>query len=294
MRQVRPSRRSGPLLWAAAFLLASCSSGSGVRGTSISTTSSDGQRLFATYLQPRTSEPTPVYLLLHQPGEDRDRHDFDLIWDALEDEGLGLLAPDLRGHGASEGDGSPEGWRLDPEGYPLDLHTWVEFLDFREAAGDPVDTNRLAVVGLGTSGSIAAASNAWGISTCTVAVSARSDEVLAHYQGIGVWHDSTDGGGGDDDDSAGQGDDDDSAGQGDDDDSASGTSPDLSALSFENIHWIHSASDTSSADDGAALLEATSSGGEQTVLDGDAHGIQLLLDSEEVKNHVVTWCLARL
>ena len=111
--------------------------------------------------------------------------------------------------------------RLDPTGYPADLSSWLNFLQFRSDEGDFIDMERIAIIGLSTSGSLAAAAVGAGRAHCAVAVSPRLDEVNAFAPALLPGDD--DDSAGDDDDSAGYdddsvGDDDDSVG--DDDDSA--------------------------------------------------------------------------
>jgi len=266
-----------PTILAVALLAESGCSSSQVWGSLLFHTSPDGTELAATYLQPEGGLPAPVFVLLHQPGTARNRNDFDSIWYPLSDQGVALLAPDLRGHGESADADDLGELSHDPLGYPADLSSWFRFLEYRLEEGDALDLDRIALIGLSTSGSLAAAAVGRGQAHCAVAVSATLSEVNA--LGTGFIDAS-----GDDDDSAG----------GDDDDSAEfdeGTVD--SSLAMHTIRWIYSSGDEPAALDSALLRAATQGDADQVEFPGDAHGVELLWNSDDAKDSMIGWCLSR-
>jgi len=263
---------------AAALLAGSGCSKSQVWGSLLFHTSPDGTELAGTYLRPQGAEPVPVFILLHQPGTARNRNDFDALWHPLSEQGVALLAPDLRGHGESADAGDLGELSHDPLGYPADLSSWIRFLEYRLEEGDALDLDRIALIGLSTSGSRAAAAVGRGQAHCAVAVSARLSEVNA--LGPGLVDNS-----GDDDDSA----------AGDDDDSAAFDQDSVDpSLAMHTIRWIYTVSDEPSASDSALLGAATSGDTEQVEFPGDLHGVDLLWNSDEAKDSMIGWCLSRL
>jgi len=254
-----------------------------VWGSQLFHTAPDGTSLAGTYLRPQGPELAPVFILLHQPGQVRNRNDFDAVWYPLSERGLALLAPDLRGHGASEDVSDLAALSHDPLGYPVDLDSWLQFLQYRRDEGDLLDLDRIAIIGLSTSASLAAAAIGTGRGHCGVAVSARISEVNALAAGF------LDGdGSGDDDDSA-------LGGGGDDDDSSasdnSGIDP---ALAMHDIRWIYAGNDEASAADSRAMFGETDGYSDVVELPGDAHGVELLWNSPEANDSLIEWCLSRL
>jgi len=273
--------KSSPPLFVAlsvaiALVVGSACSESKVWGSLLVLSAEDGSDLAATYLRPPGPERAPVFILLHQPGTARSRSDFDSLWNSLSEQGVGLLAPDLRGHGESEGSTDYGALSLDPAGYPGDLDHWLSFLANRSDDGDPLDMSRIAIIGLSTSASLAAAALGRGRAQCAVAVSAKVSEVNALAAGFGS---------GDDDDSA----------DGDDDDSAAfegeGVDP---SLELATIRWLYSREDEPVASDNAVLSAATVGDSDLLEFAGDAHGVELLWESDEANEAVIAWCLSRL
>lgn len=265
------TRLAATLMSVLCVSLLSCSE-SEVWGSLLFHTAPDGASLSGTYLQGRGPESPPAFILLHQPGQARNRNDFDKIWFSLSDLGVALLAPDLRGHGDSEPIDNLDPLRLDPAGYPADLESWLDFLQFRSDEGDFIDMQRIAIVGLSTSGSLAAAAVGANRAQCAVAVSPRLDEVNAFSSGLLS---------GDDDDSAGDGDE---IEQGQLD----------PRLALHDIRWVYAMEDEPSASDVAVLSASTSGGNDAFALLGDIHGVEMLWSSEEATDAIVSWCLNQL
>jgi pimeloyl-ACP methyl ester carboxylesterase len=259
------------------LVVGSACSESRVWGSLLVLSAADGSDLAGTYLRPPGPERAPVFILLHQPGTARSRSDFNSIWYPLSEQGVGLLAPDLRGHGESEGSTDYAELSHDPAGYPPDLDHWLSFLANRSDDGDRLDLDRIAIIGLSSSASLAAAALGRGRAQCAVAVSAQLSEVNALAAGFAM---------GDDDDSAGDGDDDDSAAfEGD------GVDP---SLPLSNIRWLYSSEDEASATDSAVLSAATAGESDLVEFAGDAHGVELLWESDAANESVIAWCLSRL
>jgi len=111
--------------------------------------------LRATFQLPEgLSGPFPVALLLHGFGEDRS------VWFDLEarllEEGWAVMALDLRGHGGSttrnaERIEPQEGWRTDPQQFPLDLVPAINWLQTQER----VSSGRMAVIGFDVGANLA-------------------------------------------------------------------------------------------------------------------------------------------
>jgi hypothetical protein len=201
------------MVLATILVLGGCE-GSEVDGVSVTYSMPDGRQLSATYKRAASSENVPILLLLHQPGVTNDRNDFDDLWEPLLGLGYGLLAPDLASHGYSDSAGSWEELQTDPTVWPADVLAWLQWIEDNQDE-EPFVRNAVGVIGLGTSGSLAAAAIGKGQVDCVVAVSASIDELNALHPGFPVYVPP-----GDDDDSASEARDDDDDSAADDDDSA--------------------------------------------------------------------------
>ena len=259
------------------ILLTGCSE-SKVWGSLLFHTAPDGMTLSGTYLPARGPERMAAFVLLHQPGQPRNRNDFDELWYGLADQGVALLAPDLRGHGASGEVGDINALRLDPAGYPVDLRSWLDFLQHRAADGDFIDPDRIAIIGLSGAASLAAAAVGAGAAHCAVAVSPRLDEVNA--LGAGLLADAS----GDDDDSAAGGAE---AEQGP-------TDRVHPLLQLRDIRWVYALQDQPSASDVPLLSASTAAGNDPFSVPGEIHGVEIIWRSNEAREAILAWCLERL
>lgn len=264
----------------------------GVEGVAVTYETTDGLTLHATYNEQATG-PTPTLILLHQPGPNNSRFDWDPIWGALENRGYALLAPDLRSHGSSDSDGPWEDLSGDPTKYPLDLLSWLSFIADRESSDGLVARSAVGVLGFGESGSLAAAAMGKGHITCAVAISPDLASLAALQAGFDPYDPDEDEARGDDDDSAG--DDDDSAG--DDDDSAEADP--FEELDLHTIRYMASQDDQPSAADAQTMFEHSADPTDLTTFPGTAHGVDMLWlssDGEVInasRTAMVDWCDGR-
>lgn len=148
----------------------------GIVAQEVSITTADGLTLSGTFRAQEGASSGPAALLLHQFGRDRD--DFVLVRDGLDEAGIATLAIDFRSHGDS--DPAPVDFTSlvsDPTQLPEDVQASLAWL----AARDEVDAARVGVFGLSVGANLAVVANhnraAWGVKT-TVAVSARMERVL--------------------------------------------------------------------------------------------------------------------
>ena len=303
------------LLVLAVLVVAGCE-GSEVDGVSVTYTMDDGRELSATYKRAASSEDVPIMLLLHQPGFNNTRRDFDDLWEPLLGLGYGLLAPDLASHGYSDSAGSWEELRTDPAVWPEDVLAWLDWIEDNQDE-EPFVRDAVGIIGLGTSGSLAAAAIGKGHVDCVVAVSASIEELNALHPGFPVYEPGDDD---DDDDSASEArDDDDDDSAGDDDDSAGDDDDDVApddddvapddddvapddddsapvegvvdpALEMQTIRWIVGTGDTPPAADAQALFDATSGDRDLMEVDGDHHGVEIIWLSDETKDAMILWC----
>jgi pimeloyl-ACP methyl ester carboxylesterase len=242
-----------------------------ISGTTVLQTSSEGLTLQATYRRQSSAEVLPTLILVHEGGPGHQREDFDPVWSLLENQGFNLLAIDLRSHGDSDVAGSPDDLELDPNGYPIDLLTWLAFLEERGDAGDPIARDRIGVVGLGVGGSLTVAALQKNQIACGVAISPRVNQVEALRAGLPFLA------AGDDDDSAG-----------DDDDSAAEELADAASVAFID------GSGAGSADDTQSLHEAAAEPKSLLLVDGPQSGALILEDFDEALAVVGAWCWDRL
>jgi alpha-beta hydrolase superfamily lysophospholipase len=106
-----------------ALLLLTAIGGGGIApsGDDINLTSADGTRLAAVWSAP--ARPAPAVLLVHMLT--RSHRDWNALSDELHRAGFGVLAIDLRGHGASGGS------RTDLKGMAGDVRAAVRWLEMR-------------------------------------------------------------------------------------------------------------------------------------------------------------------
>lgn len=244
-----------------------------VGGTTVLEPSADGLTLQGTYRRQNVSTVMPTLILIHEPGGGSDRFAFNPIWDLLENQGYNLLAIDLRSHGDSDSAGAPDDLRLDPTGYPIDLGTWIDFIDERADAGDPVDARRIGVVGLGTSAALALAAVETGLTGCAVAVSPRIEELDALRPGVAALEIPS---GDDDDDDSAAGDDDDSAG------------------SVHDSLFIAGNAAGTTADDATTLHEQADDAKQLLLVDGPHSGALIVEEFDEAQQAITAWCWDKL
>jgi pimeloyl-ACP methyl ester carboxylesterase len=294
----------------AALVLVGCPD-SEVDGVSVYYTLPDGRELSATYKRPSSAVDVPTMLLLHQPGDNNNRRDFDELWEALLTEGYALLAPDLASHGLSDSAGAWQDLATDPEVYPQDVMAWLDWIESHEDE-EPITRSAVGIIGLGTSGSLGAAALGKGHVDCAVAVSARIEELNALHPGFPIYEppgDDDDSGSSarDDDDSAADDDDDDSAADDDDDDdddsaadddddddddSSIGDDDDVAVddeLELHTIRWIVGTLDLGPAEDAQALADATTDG-DLVQYDTVDHGVELIWLGDDSKLAMLQWC----
>ena len=122
--------------------------------------------------------PIPAALLLHGYGESRS------VWKGLAErlliEGWAVMSLDLRGHGQSrlkngQRVSSQEGWRGDPQQFPLDLEPALDWLKSQAR----LDTSRISVIGtdVGANLALIAASRFPEVPTA-IAINPVLDETL--------------------------------------------------------------------------------------------------------------------
>jgi pimeloyl-ACP methyl ester carboxylesterase len=258
-------RRTVPF-WIFAF--AACSSTSPVDGVVVEEGTSDGITVTGSYRRQNSYETLPTMLLIHEPGAGAGRHQFDALWESILNQGWNALAIDLRSHGDSDSTGSWEDLRLDAAQYPVDLATWFDFLADRAAASDPIDLDRIGVIGFGTGGSLGLVSVAQGWAACAAVVSARVDEYEALRPGLAVRA-------GDDDDSAG--DDDDSAGPG-----------------LHDVLLIAGSEQDPEAGDAETLRGQAADPADTMLAEAAYGGYFLMSEDDAVKSALVAWCDGKL
>lgn len=218
--------------------------------STVSLTTADGLDLAGTWQPAASTARGPGLLLLHQ--FERDRRDFDPIWDALHAAGYSLLSIDFRSHGASDaGAGNILELLSDREQLAADVQAGLEFLDAQNLA---VANDQIGAVGLSVGGNMAIVANhnthggqaaPWA-ADAIVTVSARKDRA---------------------------------------EDLAGDTS-----LSLRNGLYIAAADETIQAEDAVALEAITGGEREALLVSGTAaHGATLLAESEAVRQRIVSW-----
>ena len=247
---------------------------SGVDGATVIHSTVGGLDLSGTYLRSDSSTRGPTMLLLHETGPTHSRFDFDPIWETLAQAGYNLVAPDLRSHGLSEAGGTHEELAYSSDGYPEDVRGWLQFIADRADAGDPLDRDRVGILGLGSSASIAAAALGKEYVGCAVAVSPSIAEINAFEDGFlrpGEIADALDG------------------------------PPEPDAIielsedvSLHTTRWMVSVGDEPSATDGPVLHAATEEPSSLYEESGAFHGTELLMLSEDNRRAMVEWCLDKL
>ncbi len=280
-------RRTTTFLAVAALALSCGCEESEVEGVEVEYTTADGLTLSATYNE-QNAGPTPTLILLHQPGPENSRYDWNPIWDALENRGYALLAPDLRSHGRSDSDGPWEDLATDPGGYPEDLLSWLSFLQDREEALGLVDRDSVGVIGMGTSGSLAAAGIGRSQYDCAVSITPDLETLAVMAAGVPVYDPDA----GDDDDE-GRGDDDDSAGDDDDDDDSADPAGVLDELDLHTIRYIVTEGAEPSRSDSQAMFDASSDPKDLDEYAGELYGVDVMLHGDQVFFSMVDWCDGR-
>jgi len=115
----------------------------------------DGLTLEGTFQAAPGAERGPALLLLHQ--FERDRADFNVIWGDLLDAGYSLLAIDFRSHGTSDEAAVPINTLLsDREQLRFDVMAGLDELQGRPREIDP---DRVGAVGLSVGGNMAIVAN---------------------------------------------------------------------------------------------------------------------------------------
>jgi len=224
-----------------------------VEGSEVQTTD-NGRTLFAEYLRPDSGDNVPVMMLVHQPGADNSREDFDLIWSGLNQVGFALLSIDLAGHGDSPSIGDIADLTTDPAGWPEDLYIWQRWLQRRvDEDEEPIDPDSLAIIGLGTGGSLAAGAVGGGLASCAVSVSPTREEVDALAPGF------VDGGGFDD-------------------------------LELHDILWMAGTDDEPANTDLVDLEAATSGETRSTRVPCALYGREVLADDPQIREDAILWC----
>ncbi len=251
-------------LWLALTLaLAGCDE-SEVGGVLVTARTPDGDVLRASYLRPESDEAMQTLLLIHQPGEGHSRRDFDRVWDALAAVGYGLLAIDLRSHGSSDDLGEPADMLNDPQAYTRDLDIWLEYIEEREVEGEAVSLRRTGIVGLGASGSLAAAAVATGRGRCAIAYSPSIRQINTYYGG---WQGET----------------------------APSTSTSLDpAIALHDTFWLAADGDDPANGDAPLLQDATAGATGLEIIEGIHHGQELLEANESTLGVTVDWCADKL
>ncbi len=247
----------------------SCGSSSSIRGTNVTQRSQDGLTLHGTYRRQSSAEVLPTLILLHDGGPGNDQETFEVAWGLLENQGFNLLAVDFRSHGDSDVAGSPNDLATDSTGYPVDLLTWLEFLEDRASSGDPIGRDRIGIIGLGVGASLAVAAIEKNQVDCAVAISPREAQVDALRPGLPYRSTA-----GDDDDSA----------AGDDDDSASEEIDPITDVAFID------GTGASSADDTQALYDRSEEPRSLLLVDGPQSGALILQDFTDALAVVGAWC----
>jgi len=110
---------------------------------SVSLTTADGVTISAVVDTPdATSDSAPAVIFIHQGGSSKTEWRLTNLYKDVIDHGMIALAYDVRGHGASGGEGGASLFN-DPNRAPLDLKAAIEHLSSRA----DVDPRRIAIVG---------------------------------------------------------------------------------------------------------------------------------------------------
>jgi pimeloyl-ACP methyl ester carboxylesterase len=261
------ARKVVSMRWAVLLALLVGGSGCGedtVGGVLVTARTAEGATLRASYQRPDADTPQQTLLLVHQPGEGHGRMDWARIWDPLVDVGYGVLAIDLRSHGSSDDAGEPDALANDPGAFTRDIEIWLEYIQEREDEGEAVSVNRTGIIGLGASGSLAAAAVASGRARCAVAYSPSIAGVNRYFEG---WNGEPDNDPGDalrDD------------------------------IQLSTTFWLSADADEPSADDVAVLHDATEGETGLLVTEGIHHGLELLELNDSTLGVAVDWCADKL
>ncbi|MCO4773103.1 MAG: hypothetical protein KDA24_23920 [Deltaproteobacteria bacterium] len=210
----------------------------------------DGLTIAGTFQAAPGADRGPALLLLHQ--FERDRSDFDVIWDDLLGAGYSLLAIDFRSHGLSDEATVPINTLLsDRDQLRFDVMAGLDDLTGRPREIDPA---RVGAVGLSVGGNMAIVANhnthgneqaPWGCAAIAT-VSARKDRA---------------------EDLAGD-----------------------NTLTLRDGLYIAGADETVQAEEAGALVDDTGGGREAMLVPGtSAHGVDLLNDEQDVRDRIVQW-----
>lgn len=149
-RTMKGMRRPVACCVSAGFVAAAVMATSG-RAEVVEYKTRDSVALVADYFPAKGDEPAPVAILLHMQKSDRS------AWEPLAPKlvaaGFAVLAPDMRGHGASGGEARDQllarAAENDPTLYAGMVRDVEASVDFAIARGD-VDASRIALIGAGT------------------------------------------------------------------------------------------------------------------------------------------------
>jgi pimeloyl-ACP methyl ester carboxylesterase len=213
-------------------------------------TTDDGLTLAATYQAAVGANRGPGLLLLHQ--FQRDRSDFDVLWEDLHAAGYSLLAIDFRSHGQSdEAPVNIQELLSDREQLAADV---VAGLDYLDAQNSDVGNELMGIVGLSVGGNMAIVANhntyggmasTWG-AQAIVTVSARKDRA---------------------EDLAGD-----------------------ASLTLRDGLYIAGADETIQAGEATELESITGGDREAMLVAGtSAHGAALIAENEAVRQRIATW-----
>jgi dienelactone hydrolase len=215
----------------------------------VTLSTTDGLDLAATWQASPGADRGPALLLLHQL--ERDRGDFDGIWDELVGAGYSVLAMDFRGHGASDPSDVPiNQLPSDRDRLGWDVRAGIEFLRDQPYEVAP---ERVGAVGLSVGGNMAIVANhethgalgtPWGVYAIAT-VSARLDRA---------------------EDLAGD-----------------------SSLTLRDGLYVAAEDEDPQSAEAEALESITGGSREAFLVPGSSHGAALLAEDPDVQARIVSW-----